>query len=95
MPSLGVDVRGKLGAAESAEPGRAVARFTDLALGARVRAALRADAPVPPDLIAAAVKVLAAWDWADAPGRGRRDRLGDPAALWSPTSPRSWPASAG
>ena len=67
MPSLGIDVRGKLSAAESAEPGRAVVRFTDLSLGSRVRAACALDAPVPSDLIAAAVKVLAAWDWADRP----------------------------
>ena len=67
MPSLGVDVRGKLAAGESAEPGRAIARFTDLALGRRVRDAVGVDAPVPADLIAAAVKVLATWDWAERP----------------------------
>ena len=67
MASLGVDVRGKLGPSEVAEPGRAVARFTDLALGARVRASCAVDAPVPPDLIAASITVLAAWDWDQRP----------------------------
>jgi ATP-dependent DNA helicase RecQ len=67
MPSLGVDVRGKLGPSEAAEPGRAVARFTDLALGARVRESCAVDAPVPADLIAASITVLAAWDWGSRP----------------------------
>ncbi|HEY2044669.1 MAG TPA: DEAD/DEAH box helicase [Jatrophihabitans sp.] len=70
MPGLGVPVRGKIAAAELAEPGRAIARFTDLGYGSRVRAALAENAPdavVPDDLIAAAVKVLAAWDWEERP----------------------------
>ena len=33
MTSLGVEVKGKIAAAELAEPGRAIARFTDLSLG--------------------------------------------------------------
>jgi ATP-dependent DNA helicase RecQ len=32
-----------------------------------VRDCVAVDAPVPPDIIAAAIKVLAAWDWADRP----------------------------
>ena len=67
MGSLGVDVKGKIAIGEQTEPGRAVARFTDLALGARMRDTVRRDEPVPPDVIAAAVKVLAAWDWNDRP----------------------------
>ena len=67
MPSLGIEVRGKIPAEELAEPGRAIARFTDLALGLRVRDTTARDEPVPGDVIAAAVKVLAAWDWADRP----------------------------
>ncbi len=67
MPSLGVDVKGKLAASESAEPGRVVARFTDLALGSRVRATVRVDAGVPADVISASIKVLADWDWAQRP----------------------------
>jgi ATP-dependent DNA helicase RecQ len=67
MSSLGVEVKGKIAAAELAEPGRAIARFTDLSLGARVREVTGRDEAVPADLIAAAVKVLAAWDWSERP----------------------------
>ncbi|MDQ1740739.1 MAG: ATP-dependent helicase RecQ, partial [Pseudonocardiales bacterium] len=70
MPSLGVPVRGKIADAESAEPGRAVARFTDLGYGARIRAALAEstpDGPVPAELIAASIPVLAAWGWQSRP----------------------------
>jgi ATP-dependent DNA helicase RecQ len=79
MGSLGVQVRGKIAAAESAEPGRAIARFTDLGYGSRIRAALTSggpvgsdgaaspDNPVPPELIAASVAVLAGWGWQPRP----------------------------
>ncbi|MDQ2750570.1 MAG: RecQ family ATP-dependent DNA helicase [Actinomycetota bacterium] len=70
MPGLGVDVRGKIGAAEVAEPGRAIARFTDLGFGQRVRSVLAPgtpDAAGPDDLLAAAVKVLASWGWEQRP----------------------------
>ncbi len=67
MPTLGVDLRGKLPAAELAEPGRAVARCTDLGWGPRVREVLASDADVPDDVVRAAVQVLAAWDWAQRP----------------------------
>ncbi len=86
MPSLGIEVRGRIAAAEMAEPGRAVARFTDLGYGSRVRAVLAGTQPgdqagpagppggadsdataVPPDLISAAIAVLAAWQWQQRP----------------------------
>jgi ATP-dependent DNA helicase RecQ len=70
MPSLGVQVRGKIAAAESAEPGWAVARFTDLGYGNRIRAVLAdsaPDGPVPAELIAASIPVLAAWGWQSRP----------------------------
>jgi ATP-dependent DNA helicase RecQ len=80
MRELGIDVAGKIGADISAEPGRALGRLTDLGWGPRLRAALAdepppgearrapaADRPVPEDMIAAVVKVLAAWDWARRP----------------------------
>ena len=66
MPTLGVDIRGKITAADVAEQGRALARFTDLGLGQRVRAVLSdatSDGPVPDDLIHATVQVLASWGW--------------------------------
>jgi ATP-dependent DNA helicase RecQ len=84
MPNLGVGVRGKIAAFEQAEPGRALARFTDLGFGQSVRALLRegaADGAAPGDLVRAAVRVLAEWDWARRPeaivtvGSHRRPRL--------------------
>jgi ATP-dependent DNA helicase RecQ len=70
MTALGVPLSGKIALAEQAEPGRALARFTDLGYGQRVRAVLAPDAPdapVPPELVAAAVQVLAAWPWQQRP----------------------------
>ena len=74
MPDLGIAVSGKIGASLLAETGRAVGRLTDLGWGARLRAMLAVDPdagpvdePVPDDLLAAVVTVLAAWDWAARP----------------------------
>jgi ATP-dependent DNA helicase RecQ len=75
LAALGVEVAGKIGPEVSAEPGRALGRLTDLGWGPRLRALLGdggpggpdADGPVPGDLVAAVVKVLAAWDWAHRP----------------------------
>jgi ATP-dependent DNA helicase RecQ len=73
LADLGVS--GKIGPEVSAEPGRALGRLTDLGWGPRLRALLGdeqaggsgPDGPVPGDLVAAVVKVLAAWDWAQRP----------------------------
>jgi ATP-dependent DNA helicase RecQ len=68
MPALGIDLRGKIRADEQAEAGRAVARYSGLGLGPRVREVIAAGAAeVPPDLVHAAVAVLASWDWAQRP----------------------------
>ncbi|MGI8946575.1 MAG: RecQ family ATP-dependent DNA helicase [Ornithinimicrobium sp.] len=72
MPRLGVEVKGKIGAEDLAEPGRALARLSDLGWGQRLRAVLRGteeepDAPVPPEVVRACVQVLAQWDWAQRP----------------------------
>jgi ATP-dependent DNA helicase RecQ len=81
MGDLGIDVAGKIGADISAEAGRALGRLTDLGWGPRLRALLAGeppiddageqaanpDGPVPDDMIAAVVKVLAAWDWTHRP----------------------------
>ncbi len=72
MRELGIDVSGKIDPALAAEPGRAVGRLTDLGWGPRLRALLApggdvADDPVPDVLVAAVVKVLAGWDWAQRP----------------------------
>ncbi len=70
MPDLGIPVRGKIAATDTAEEGRAIARFTDLGFGQRVRAILAdgvPDGPVPDDLVRASIQVLAAWGWAERP----------------------------
>jgi ATP-dependent DNA helicase RecQ len=70
MPGLGVDLRGKILGGQLAEQGRALARYTDLGFGQRVRQVLTdgaADGEAPADLVAAAVQVLAGWRWAERP----------------------------
>jgi ATP-dependent DNA helicase RecQ len=76
MRELGIDVSGRIAAQAQAAPGRAVASMTDLGWGPRLRALLAdpqaagqpaADGPVPPDLVDAVVKILAAWDWDERP----------------------------
>jgi ATP-dependent DNA helicase RecQ len=81
MRELGIDIAGKIGADLSAEEGRALGRLTDLGWGPRLRTllardpaagdaaerAVSADVPVPGDVLAAIVGVLAGWDWAQRP----------------------------
>ena len=67
---LGVPVRGRIPADEQSDEGRALARLTDLGWGGTLRemfAAGAADAPVPPNVLAACVRVLAEWGWAERP----------------------------
>ena len=63
MDRLGVPVRGKLTPSEVMQPGRALGRLSDLGWGQRLREVLRADAPVPAEMLRAVVAVLADWDW--------------------------------
>jgi ATP-dependent DNA helicase RecQ len=66
MDRLGVDVRGRIAIEEQPEPGRVVARLTDLGWGSRLRELLAPttpDAELPDDLLDACVKVLAGWGW--------------------------------
>jgi len=63
---LGVPVKGKLRPEQQLQPGRALARLTDLGWGGRLRELLADDAPdqpVPQPLLDACVRVLADWDW--------------------------------
>ena len=67
---VGVPVKGRIPADEQASEGRALARLTDLGWGGTLRelfAAGTADAPVPPQVLAACVRVLAGWGWAQRP----------------------------
>ncbi|TDO14358.1 ATP-dependent DNA helicase RecQ [Mycobacterium sp. BK086] len=66
LAKLGVSLSGRIG--DGPEPGRAIGRLTDLGWGPRLRRLLdEPDGEVPPDVVQAAVKVLAAWDWAIRP----------------------------
>jgi len=70
MKDLGLDVAGKIPATLTAEPGRALGRLTDIGWGGMLRALLAdgaPDEPVTEPVAAAAVQVLAAWDWAQRP----------------------------
>ena len=67
---LGVPVRGRIAADDQPDEGRALARLTDLGWGGTLRemfAAGAADAPVPPNVLAACVRVLADWGWSERP----------------------------
>ena len=62
LANLGLDLKGKIAA--GAEPGRAVARLTDLGHGQALRALFREDtpdSPVPPGLAQAVMDVMKDW----------------------------------
>jgi ATP-dependent DNA helicase RecQ len=66
LAKLGLDLSGKI--ADGPAPGRVIGRLTDLGWGARLRRLLdEPDAEVSDDVVAAAVKVLASWDWTNRP----------------------------
>jgi len=67
---LGVPVKGRIPPGEQAAEGRALARLTDLGWGSTLRelfASNALDAPVPPRVLDACVRVLAEWGWAERP----------------------------
>jgi ATP-dependent DNA helicase RecQ len=62
LGKLGVQLSGKI--SDGPAPGRVIGRLTDLGWGAPLRRLLDGpDAEVSEDVVAAAVKVLASWDW--------------------------------
>jgi ATP-dependent DNA helicase RecQ len=66
MKKLGVDVSGRID--DGPTVGRTIGRLTDLGWGARLRRLLdEPDGPVPPEVLQAAVAVLAAWPWETRP----------------------------
>jgi ATP-dependent DNA helicase RecQ len=67
---LGVPTKGRLAADERVEEGRALARLTDLGWGGVLRTIFAEgapDAPVPPNVLDACVRVLAEWGWQERP----------------------------
>ncbi|MCC3761646.1 DEAD/DEAH box helicase [Glycomyces sp. TRM65418] len=69
MQAIGIDLKGKIPADRSAEPGRALARLSDIGWGGPLRELLAdgVDREVPEDVFKAVVQVLASWDWAERP----------------------------
>jgi ATP-dependent DNA helicase RecQ len=62
LGKLGVELSGKIG--DGPAVGRVIGRLTDLGWGTRLRRLLEEpDAEVSEDVVQAAVKVLASWDW--------------------------------
>jgi ATP-dependent DNA helicase RecQ len=70
LDRLGVPVLGRIEAADQVEPGRAVARLTDLGWGPRLRTLLAeqaGDGPADGPLLAACIGVLRDWAWEQRP----------------------------
>jgi ATP-dependent DNA helicase RecQ len=66
LSKLGLNLSGRI--QDGPSPGRVIGRLTDLGWGAGLRNLLDGpDVEVPEDVIEAAVKVLAAWDWKTRP----------------------------
>ncbi len=66
MPSLGVDVKGRIPTEEQAATGRAVARLSDVGWGTRLRDVVgptAGDGPVTDRIVGAVVAVLKEWTW--------------------------------
>ncbi|MFJ9342581.1 RecQ family ATP-dependent DNA helicase [Streptomyces sp. NPDC101733] len=69
MPTVGVDLKGRIPDGQQAATGRALGRLSDIGWGNRLRPLLAeqaGDGPVPDDVLAAVVTVVA--DWARSPG---------------------------
>ncbi|MEO7124019.1 MAG: RecQ family ATP-dependent DNA helicase [Lacisediminihabitans sp.] len=70
--NVGVPVKGRIAETERMLEGRGLARLTDLGWGGTLRtllegAAAREDAPASPAIVAACVRVLGEWGWAERP----------------------------
>ncbi|MBG0830611.1 ATP-dependent DNA helicase RecQ [Planomonospora sp. ID67723] len=64
------DLKGRIKPELGAEPGRALGRLTDIGWGNRLRGLFAEgapDGPVPDDVFAAVVAVLASWEWEQRP----------------------------
>ncbi|MFD5395325.1 RecQ family ATP-dependent DNA helicase [Streptomyces sp. NPDC127097] len=69
LAAVGMDLKGRIPGGQQAVTGRALGRLSDIGWGNRLRpilAAQAADGPVPADVLAAVVRVMA--DWARSPG---------------------------
>ena len=84
LGGLGIELSGRIGPSSQADPGRVIARFTDLGRGQQLRTLLSDrtdDGPLPAELEPVVVEVLKNWDWAERPsvvvraGSHRRPQL--------------------
>ncbi len=96
MDRLGVPVKGRIAADEQLEPGRALARLSDLGWGQRLREVLREDAPPPPSSCGPASRSSpsgagrsARWPWSRCPRARTRSSSGRSRPGW-----RRWGACA-
>jgi len=67
MSGLDVPLSGKVSPADATGEGRVIGRLVDVGWGPRLRPLIRGDAPVPEEVVAAAVEVLKGWGWAQRP----------------------------
>ncbi|MHA6802787.1 RecQ family ATP-dependent DNA helicase [Salinifilum ghardaiensis] len=67
LDAFDIPASGRIAAEQRAEPGRAIARLTDLSWGSRLRGLLDGAQPPGDDLVQACVRVLAAWEWEQRP----------------------------
>jgi ATP-dependent DNA helicase RecQ len=68
MAAVGVELSGRIAAGDRTEPGRALARLSDLGWGPRLRAVFAdEDGEIPADVLDGVVGVLAGWGWAQRP----------------------------
>ncbi len=68
MSAVGVALSGRIPADRQAATGRALGRLSDIGWGTRLRGLLQGpDTPVPDDVLAAVVQVLAGWGWEQRP----------------------------
>ncbi|GIM67317.1 ATP-dependent DNA helicase RecQ [Winogradskya consettensis] len=68
MPTVGVELKGKIGPADQIRPGRAVGRLSDQGWGSRLRPLVAPDSPDGPlsdELAGAVVEVLKSWAHGD------------------------------
>ncbi|MFE9256814.1 RecQ family ATP-dependent DNA helicase [Streptomyces sp. NPDC006879] len=91
MPAVGVDLRGRIPEGQQAATGRALGRLSDIGWGNRLRPLLSdqaVDGPLPDDVLAAAVTVVA--DWARSPGGWA---AGGPGAMARPVGVVAMPSA--
>ncbi len=68
LAALGIALSGRIAEPEQAQPGRALARLSDVGWGGRLRSVFAApDAVLAEDLLRALVQVLSAWEWPERP----------------------------